>query len=122
MSAGRIAELLAEAGLPAGVFNVVHGAQEVVEAICDHPGIAAVSFVGSTRVAKLVYRRATANLKRALALGGAKNHIFVLPDANPDLTSSQRRRVDVRVRRTALHGGIGDAGGVGRQTPSSGEW
>jgi malonate-semialdehyde dehydrogenase (acetylating) / methylmalonate-semialdehyde dehydrogenase len=88
LSAGRIAELLAEAGLPAGVFNVVHGAHEVVEAICDHPGIAAVSFVGSTRVAQLVYRRATSNLKRALALGGAKNHLFVLPDANPDLTSS----------------------------------
>jgi malonate-semialdehyde dehydrogenase (acetylating) / methylmalonate-semialdehyde dehydrogenase len=88
LSAGRIAELLAEAGLPAGVFNVVHGGQDVVEAICDHPGIAAVSFVGSTRVAKLVYRRATGNLKRALALGGAKNHLFVLPDADPDLTST----------------------------------
>ena len=88
LSAGRIAELLAEAGLPAGVFNVVHGGQEVVEAICDHPEIAAVSFVGSTRVAKLVYRRATGNLKRALALGGAKNHLFVLPDADPDLTSA----------------------------------
>jgi malonate-semialdehyde dehydrogenase (acetylating) / methylmalonate-semialdehyde dehydrogenase len=88
LSAGRIAELLAEAGLPAGVFNVVHGGQEVVEAICDHPEIAAVSFVGSTRVAKLVYRRATGTLKRALALGGAKNHLFVLPDADPDLTST----------------------------------
>ena len=59
LSAGRIAELLREAGLPAGVFNVVHGGREVVEAICDHPGIEAVSFVGSTRVAKLVYRRGT---------------------------------------------------------------
>jgi malonate-semialdehyde dehydrogenase (acetylating) / methylmalonate-semialdehyde dehydrogenase len=88
LSAGRIAELLSEAGLPPGVFNVVHGTAEAVEAICDHPGIAAVSFVGSTRVAKLVYRRATANLKRALALGGAKNHLFVLPDADPDLTSA----------------------------------
>jgi malonate-semialdehyde dehydrogenase (acetylating) / methylmalonate-semialdehyde dehydrogenase len=88
LSASRIAELLAEAGLPAGVFNVVHGGQEVVEAICDHPEIAAVSFVGSTRVAKLVYRRATGNLKRALALGGAKNHLFVLPDADPELTSA----------------------------------
>jgi malonate-semialdehyde dehydrogenase (acetylating)/methylmalonate-semialdehyde dehydrogenase len=88
LSAGRIAELLAEAGLPAGVFNVVHGGQEVVEAICDHPEITAVSFVGSTRVAKLVYRRATGNLKRALALGGAKNHLFVLPDADPNLTST----------------------------------
>jgi malonate-semialdehyde dehydrogenase (acetylating)/methylmalonate-semialdehyde dehydrogenase len=88
LSTGRTAELLAEAGLPPGVFNVVHGAQAVVEAICDHPGIAAVTFVGSTRVARLVYRRATSNLKRALALGGAKNHLFVLPDADPDLTSS----------------------------------
>ncbi|HEV7365016.1 MAG TPA: CoA-acylating methylmalonate-semialdehyde dehydrogenase [Gemmatimonadales bacterium] len=88
LSAGRIAELLTEAGLPAGVFNVVHGAREVVEAICDHPDIAAVSFVGSTKVAKLVYRRATASLKRALTLGGAKNHLFVLPDANPEMTSS----------------------------------
>ena len=88
LSASRIAALLAEAGLPPGVFNVVNGGQEVVEAICDHPDIAAVSFVGSTRVAKLVYRRATAALKRALALGGAKNHLFVLPDANPDLTAA----------------------------------
>jgi malonate-semialdehyde dehydrogenase (acetylating) / methylmalonate-semialdehyde dehydrogenase len=88
LSAGRIAELLAEAGLPPGVFNVVHGTQEVVQAICDHPDITAVSFVGSTRVAKLVYRRATANLKRALALGGAKNHLFVLPDADPGLTAT----------------------------------
>jgi malonate-semialdehyde dehydrogenase (acetylating)/methylmalonate-semialdehyde dehydrogenase len=88
LSAGRIAELLVEAGLPPGVFNVVHGDRQVVEAICDHPDIAAVSFVGSTRVAKLVYRRATANLKRALALGGAKNHLFVLPDADAELAST----------------------------------
>ena len=88
LSAQRTAELLTEAGLPPGVFTIIHGGQEVVEAICDHPGIAAVSFVGSTRVAKLVYRRATAGLKRALALGGAKNHLFVLPDADPGLTTS----------------------------------
>jgi malonate-semialdehyde dehydrogenase (acetylating)/methylmalonate-semialdehyde dehydrogenase len=88
LSAGRIAELLTEAGLPPGVFNVVHGGQEVVEAICDHPGIEAISFVGSTRVAKLVYRRGTGNLKRVLALGGAKNHIIVVPDADPEMTSS----------------------------------
>lgn len=88
LSAGCIAELLTEAGLPAGVLNVVHGDREVVEAICDHPGIAAVSFVGSTRVARLVYRRATASLKRALALGGAKNHLIVLPDADPELTAA----------------------------------
>jgi malonate-semialdehyde dehydrogenase (acetylating)/methylmalonate-semialdehyde dehydrogenase len=88
LSAGRIAELLAEAGLPEGVFNVVHGGQEAVEALCDHPGIAAMTFVGSTRVAKLVYRRGCENLKRVLALGGAKNHLFVLPDAAPDLTAT----------------------------------
>jgi malonate-semialdehyde dehydrogenase (acetylating) / methylmalonate-semialdehyde dehydrogenase len=88
LSAGRMAELLAEAGLPAGVFNVINGAQQVVESICDHPGIAAITFVGSTRVAKLVYRRAAGNLKRALALGGAKNHLFVLPDAEPELTAA----------------------------------
>ena len=88
LSAGRIAELLAEAGLPAGVFGVVHGGREVVEAICDHPGIAAVTFVGSTRVAQAVYRRGTASLKRVLALGGAKNHLLVLPDADLEMTSS----------------------------------
>ncbi len=88
LSAGRIAELLAEAGLRRGVFNVVHGGQAVVEAICDHPGIEAISFVGSTRVAKVVYRRGTHNLKRVLALGGAKNHIIVAPDADLEMTSS----------------------------------
>ncbi|MGE5100122.1 MAG: CoA-acylating methylmalonate-semialdehyde dehydrogenase [Deltaproteobacteria bacterium] len=88
LSAGRIAELLKEAGLPDGVFQVVHGGRDVVEAICDHPKIAAVSFVGSTKIAKIVYRRATSNLKRCLALGGAKNHLIVMPDADPEMTSS----------------------------------
>ena len=88
LSANRIAEILAEAGLPKGVLNVVHGAQAAVEAICDHPGIDAVSFVGSTKVAKIVYQRATSNLKRALCLGGAKNHLIVLPDANEEMTAS----------------------------------
>jgi malonate-semialdehyde dehydrogenase (acetylating)/methylmalonate-semialdehyde dehydrogenase len=88
LSAMRIADLLAEAGLPAGVFNVVQGGQEAVEAICDHPGIAAITFVGSTRVAKLVYRRGSAALKRVLALGGAKNHIILLPDAEPEMAST----------------------------------
>ncbi|MBA2628294.1 MAG: CoA-acylating methylmalonate-semialdehyde dehydrogenase [Gemmatimonadales bacterium] len=87
LSAGRIAELLAEAGLPNGVFQVVHGGREVVEAICDHPGISAVAFVGSTKIAKVVYRRATSNLKRCLALGGAKNHLIVMPDADPEMTA-----------------------------------
>lgn len=88
LSSLRIAELLKEAGLPDGVFNVVHGAQEAVEAICDHPEIDAVTFVGSTKVAKIVYQRATAHLKRALCLGGAKNHLIVLPDANEDMAAS----------------------------------
>ncbi|HNS12142.1 MAG TPA: CoA-acylating methylmalonate-semialdehyde dehydrogenase [Bacteroidia bacterium] len=88
ISSNRIAEMLKEAGLPDGVLNVVNGDREIVEAICDHPGIEAVSFVGSTKVAKIVYVRATSNLKRALALGGAKNHLIVLPDAHPDMTAS----------------------------------
>jgi malonate-semialdehyde dehydrogenase (acetylating)/methylmalonate-semialdehyde dehydrogenase len=87
LSAGRIAELLKEAGLPEGVLQVVHGGKEAVEAICDHPGIAAVSFVGSTKIAKVVYRRATSNLKRCVALGGAKNHLIVMPDADPEMAS-----------------------------------
>jgi malonate-semialdehyde dehydrogenase (acetylating)/methylmalonate-semialdehyde dehydrogenase len=88
LSSNRIAELLREAGLPEGVFQVVHGGRDVVEAICDHSGIEAISFVGSTKVAKLVYRRGTANLKRVLALGGAKNHLIVMPDADLEMTSS----------------------------------
>ena len=87
LSVGRLAQLLKEAGLPDGVFNVVHGDSEIVEAICDHPGIEAVSFVGSTKVARIVYQRATKNFKRALALGGAKNHLMVLPDAKADMTA-----------------------------------
>jgi malonate-semialdehyde dehydrogenase (acetylating) / methylmalonate-semialdehyde dehydrogenase len=87
LSCGRLAELLKEAGLPDGVFTIVHGDVEIVEAICDHPHIEAVSFVGSTKVAKIVYQRATANFKRCLALGGAKNHLLVLPDAIPDMTA-----------------------------------
>jgi len=88
ISAGRIAELLAEAGLPPGVFQVVHGGKDAVEAICDHPDIAAVSFVGSTKVAKIVYKRATSNLKRCLALGGAKNHLIVMPDADREMAAT----------------------------------
>lgn len=88
ISANVIAEMLKEAGLPDGVFNVVNGDKEIVEAICDHPDISAVSFVGSTRVAQIVYRRATSNLKRCVALGGAKNHLIVLPDADVKMTAS----------------------------------
>jgi malonate-semialdehyde dehydrogenase (acetylating)/methylmalonate-semialdehyde dehydrogenase len=87
LSLTKIAALLKEAGLPDGVFNIVNGDSEIVQAICDHPGIQAVSFVGSTKIAKLVYQRATQQLKRCLALGGAKNHLLVLPDAKPEMTA-----------------------------------
>lgn len=87
LSVSRLAALLQEAGLPEGVFSIVNGDSEIAEAICDHPRIEAISFVGSTKVAKLVYRRATNNLKRCLALGGAKNHLLVMPDAKPEMTA-----------------------------------
>jgi malonate-semialdehyde dehydrogenase (acetylating) / methylmalonate-semialdehyde dehydrogenase len=77
-----IAELYAQAGLPEGVFNVVHGDKVAVDAILDHPGVDAVSFVGSTPIARYVHQRASANGKRVQALGGAKNHAVVLPDAD----------------------------------------
>ncbi len=87
LSSLKLAEIFREAGLPAGVLNLVQGGREVVEAVCDHPGIAAVGFVGSTRVAKTVYGRACSNGKRALCLGGAKNHLVVVPDADVALTA-----------------------------------
>ena len=82
LTAQRTAKLLTEAGLPPGVFSALHGDGRVVEAICDHERIAAVSFVGSTPVARQVYARAAGKLKRVLALGGAKNHLVVLDDAD----------------------------------------
>ncbi|PJB58266.1 MAG: methylmalonate-semialdehyde dehydrogenase (CoA acylating) [Bacteroidetes bacterium CG_4_9_14_3_um_filter_41_19] len=88
LSCAKIAELLKEAGLPDGVFNIINGDAEMAEAICDHPGIEAVSFVGSTKVAKIIYGRATSNFKRCLALGGAKNHLIVLPDAIAQMTAA----------------------------------
>jgi malonate-semialdehyde dehydrogenase (acetylating)/methylmalonate-semialdehyde dehydrogenase len=87
LSTLKLAEYLKEAGLPDGVFNIVNGAREVVEGICDHPNIKAVAFVGSTTVAKIVYSRSTANGKRAICLGGAKNHMIVVPDADQDSTA-----------------------------------
>ncbi len=93
------AELLAEAGLPEGVFNIVHGDKEAVDAILDHPGIAAVSFVGSTPVARAIWERGTKAGKRVQALGGAKNHMVVLPDADMDLAAD-----------AAVSAGFGSAG------------
>jgi malonate-semialdehyde dehydrogenase (acetylating)/methylmalonate-semialdehyde dehydrogenase len=81
----KIVELAEEAGLPPGVLNVVHGGRETVESICDHPDIVGVSFVGSSRVAEIVYRRAAASGKRVQSLGGAKNYMIVLPDADMEL-------------------------------------
>jgi malonate-semialdehyde dehydrogenase (acetylating)/methylmalonate-semialdehyde dehydrogenase len=77
-----LAEMWAEAGLPDGVFNVVHGDKVAVDALLDHPGVEAISFVGSTPIARYVHERASANGKRVQALGGAKNHAIVLPDAD----------------------------------------
>jgi malonate-semialdehyde dehydrogenase (acetylating) / methylmalonate-semialdehyde dehydrogenase len=82
-----VARLWQEAGLPDGVFGVVHGGKEVVDALLDHPGIAAVSFVGSTPVARYVHQRGTAAGKRVQSLGGAKNHAVVLPDADLELAA-----------------------------------
>jgi len=81
-----LGELFREAGLPDGIFSVVNGGREAVEALCDHPSIKALGFVGSTRVAKMVYGRAATAGKRALCLGGAKNHLIVVPDADPQVT------------------------------------
>ena len=80
----KLAALLKEAGLPDGVFNVIQGGREAVETILSHPGIAAVSFVGSTPIAELIYKTGTSNGKRVQALGGAKNHLVVMPDADLD--------------------------------------
>lgn len=88
LSGMEIARLLAESGLPEGIFSVVHGDRAIVEAICDNPGISAIGFVGSTRVAKAVYTRGSAAGKRVRALGGAKNHLVVVPDADPDMTAT----------------------------------
>jgi malonate-semialdehyde dehydrogenase (acetylating)/methylmalonate-semialdehyde dehydrogenase len=82
----RLAEIFLEAGFPEGVLNVVHGARDAVEALLQHPGVAAISFVGSAPVARHVYAVAAATGKRVQALGGAKNHIVVMPDANPEIT------------------------------------
>ena len=94
-----LAELLAEAGVPAGVFNVVQGDKVAVDAILAHPDIAAVSFVGSTPIARYIYETGTRNGKRVQALGGAKNHMVVLPDADIDMAAD-----------AAVSAGYGSAG------------
>lgn len=86
LTALKIANALLEAGLPKGLFTVLHGGAVTVDAIIDHPIVKAIGFVGSTKIAKIVYQRATHLGKRVLALGGAKNHIVLLPDANQELS------------------------------------
>jgi malonate-semialdehyde dehydrogenase (acetylating)/methylmalonate-semialdehyde dehydrogenase len=93
------AELLKDAGLPDGVFNVVHGDKVAVDALLEHPGIAAVSFVGSTPIARYIYETGTKHGKRVQALGGAKNHMIVLPDADVDMAAD-----------AAVSAGYGSAG------------
>jgi malonate-semialdehyde dehydrogenase (acetylating)/methylmalonate-semialdehyde dehydrogenase len=88
LSAFELARLLSEAGLPKDLFQVMNGGPEIVNAICDHQGIAAVGFVGSSKVAKLVHERGTKSGKRVRALGGAKNHLVLVPDADPELAAS----------------------------------
>jgi malonate-semialdehyde dehydrogenase (acetylating)/methylmalonate-semialdehyde dehydrogenase len=94
-----VAELFSEAGLPDGVFNVVHGDKEAVDALLSHPDVAAISFVGSTPIARYIHDTGTANGKRVQALGGAKNHMIVLPDADMDLAAD-----------AAVSAGFGSAG------------
>ncbi|GGE92891.1 CoA-acylating methylmalonate-semialdehyde dehydrogenase [Mycetocola zhadangensis] len=98
-AANWLAELFAEAGLPDGVFNVVHGDKEAVDALLEHPVVKSISFVGSTPIAKYIYETAARNGKRVQALGGAKNHMLVLPDADLDLAAD-----------AAVNAGFGSAG------------
>src|SRR5205807_971586 len=85
LSAVKLGELLLEAGLPPGVFNIVHGDKTAVDALLTHPLVRAVSFVGSTGVARHIYATGTAHGKRVQAAGGAKNHLIIMPDADLDL-------------------------------------
>jgi malonate-semialdehyde dehydrogenase (acetylating)/methylmalonate-semialdehyde dehydrogenase len=98
-SAVWLAELFTEAGLPAGVFNVLHGDKVAVDGLLEHPDVKAISFVGSTPIAQYIYETAAKNGKRVQALGGAKNHMLVLPDADLDLTAD-----------AAINAGFGSAG------------
>ena len=86
LGGARLAEIFLEAGFPPGVLNVVHGARDAVDALLAHPDVRAISFVGSAPVARHVYMTAASNGKRVQALGGAKNHIVVMPDADPEIT------------------------------------
>jgi malonate-semialdehyde dehydrogenase (acetylating)/methylmalonate-semialdehyde dehydrogenase len=88
LTMSRAAQLMAQAGVPDGVLQLIQGTQEAVEALCDHPRIGALTFVGSSRVAELVYERAKRTGKKALALGGAKNHLVAAPDCDVDMAAT----------------------------------
>ncbi len=109
-ASGLIAELYARAGLPDGVFNVLHGDKVAVDGLLDHPDVAAVSFVGSTPIASYVHRRASEQGKRVQALGGAKNHAVVLPDADMDFAASHLIAAGYGSAWPALHGDLGRGG------------
>jgi malonate-semialdehyde dehydrogenase (acetylating)/methylmalonate-semialdehyde dehydrogenase len=98
-AANWLAALFAEAGLPDGVFNVVHGDKVAVDRLLEHPDVKSISFVGSTPVARYIYETGSRNGKRVQALGGAKNHMLVLPDADLDLVAD-----------SAVNAGFGSAG------------
>ncbi len=87
LSCAKIAEIFKEAGLPDGLFSVINGERDAVRGLCDNPSINAVTFVGSTPVAKIVYERAAKSLKKVLALGGAKNYLILMPDAHPEMAA-----------------------------------
>ncbi len=99
-----LAALLTEAGLPDGVFNVVQGDKVAVDALLEHPLVAAVSFVGSTPIARYIHAQGTAHGKRVQALGGAKNHMVIMPDADLDTVDRSAGRCGLRFGRRALHG------------------
>jgi len=115
LSANRIAEMLAQAGLPEGAFNVVHGAKDAVDTLLAHPGVAAVSFVGSAGVAAAIYRTAATHGKRVQALGGAKNHLLVMDDADleasvPAMISSAFGAAGQRCLAGSVAVGVGSVG------------
>ena len=114
LTAIRIAQLLEKAGLPPGVFNIVHGGREAVDALLTHPKVRAISFVGSTPIARYIYETGTKNGKRVQSNGGAKNYVVVMPDA--DIENSVRGVIGsgVRLRGRTVHGGF-DGGGRRRR-------
>jgi malonate-semialdehyde dehydrogenase (acetylating)/methylmalonate-semialdehyde dehydrogenase len=119
LSACRLGDLMMKAGCPPGIFSVVHGDREAVEALADHPGVRAVGFVGSSPAARAVYARAGAAGKRALCLGGAKNAVIVVPDADERLTvqsvvDSFTGCAGQRCMAVSLLIAVGDTGGGGR--------